>query len=97
MIITDEERNLARAGMREAMEQGMSGARVTLNKSVSDTLTMLDGEIDKVSRCADRSLTFCLFADGRYGTFSTNRLSGGREDYGSGQMQDAPGQGQAGR
>lgn len=76
MIITDEERHLARTGMREAMEQGMSGARVTLNKSVSDTLTMLDGEIDKVSRCADRSLTFCLFADGRYGTFSTNRLSG---------------------
>ena len=75
MMITDGERQLARTGMREAMEHGMSGARVTLNKSVSDTLTMLDGEIDKVSRCADRSLTFCLFAEGRYGTFSTNRLS----------------------
>ncbi len=76
MTITDGERQLARAGMREALEQGMSGARVTLSKSVSDTLTLLDGEIDKVSRCADRSLTFCLFAEGRYGTFSTNRLSG---------------------
>ncbi len=75
MIITDEERLLAQEGMREAMEQGMSGARVTLNKSVADTLTVLDGEIDKVSRCADRSLTFCLFAQGRYGTFSTNRLN----------------------
>ncbi len=75
MIITDGERLLARTGMQEAMDNGMSGARVTLNKSVSDTLTMLDGEIDKVSRCADRSLTFCLFANGRYGTFSTNRLN----------------------
>lgn len=75
MIITDDERSLARYGMKLAMSCGMSGARVTLNKSVSDTYTMLDGEIDKVSRSADRALTFCLFADGRYGTFSTNRLS----------------------
>ncbi len=76
MIITDEERNLARTGMREALEQGMSGVRVVLNKSVSDTVSMLDGDVDKVSHCADRSLTFCLFADGRCGTFSTNRLNG---------------------
>lgn len=77
MIITDEERRLAHTGLLEAMELGMSGARVTLDKSVSDTISMLDGEVDKVSHCADRSLTFCLFADGRYGTFSTNRLSVG--------------------
>lgn len=75
MIITDEERSLARFGMETALSCGMSGARVTLNKSVSDTCTTLDGEIDKVSRSADRALTFCLFADGRYGTFSTNRLT----------------------
>lgn len=75
MIITDDERTLARFGMKLAISFGMSGARVTLNKSVSDTCTMLDGEIDKVSRNADRALTFCLFAEGRYGTFSTNRLS----------------------
>ena len=75
MITTDKERSLARFGLERAMQCGMSGARVTLNKSVSDTYTMLDGEIDKVSRSADRSLTFCLFADGRYGTFSTNRLA----------------------
>ncbi len=75
MIITDDERSLARFGMETALSCGMSGARVTLNKSVSDTCTTLDGEIDKVSRSADRALTFCLFADGRYGTFSTNRLT----------------------
>ncbi len=74
MIITDEERSLAKFGMEFALSSGMSGVRVTLNKSISDTCTMLDGETDKVSHCADRSLTFCLFASGRYGTFSTNRL-----------------------
>jgi PmbA protein len=35
---------------------------------------MLNGEVDKVSHSADRSLYFYIFADGRYGTFSTNRL-----------------------
>lgn len=74
MIIDDQERELAGYGLSAALGHGLSGARVTLSKSVSNSLTMLDGEVDKISRCADRSLTFCLFADGRYGTFSTNRL-----------------------
>ncbi len=74
MIISDEERSLAREAMRFALGEGMDGVRVTLSKSVSNSLTMLDGEIDNTSRCADSSLTFCLFADSRYGTFSTNRL-----------------------
>ncbi len=74
MVIDDNERGLAEYGLQKALEHGLSGARVTLEKSVSNSLIMLDGEIDKISRCADRSLTFCLFADGRYGTFSTNRI-----------------------
>lgn len=74
MIISDEECFLAQEAMRFALGEGMDGVRVTLSKSVSNSLTMLDGEIDNTSRCADSSLTFCLFADSRYGTFSTNRL-----------------------
>ena len=40
-------------------------------------MTLLNGEIDKVTHSADRSLYFYIFADGRYGTFSTNRLDQG--------------------
>ena len=74
MIIEDNERSLARMGMKTALECGADGVRVNLNKSISDTYISLDGEIDKVSRCSDRSLTFSIFRDSRFGTFSTNRL-----------------------
>lgn len=35
---------------------------------------MLNGELDKVTHSADRSIYLYIFVDGRYGTFSTNRL-----------------------
>ena len=35
---------------------------------------MLNGELDKVTHSADRSIYIYIYADGRYGTFSTNRL-----------------------
>lgn len=57
-----------------ALEKGADSVRLSLSKSVLDSCTMLNGELDKVSHSADRSIFIYLFADGRYGTFSTNRL-----------------------
>ena len=72
--VTDQEIRLAEFCMEEALAQGASAARISLSKSVSDSYASLDGELDKVSHCADRSIFMHLFADGRYGTYSTNRL-----------------------
>ncbi len=58
-----------------AKAAGADKARVTLNKSLMDLFATLNGGIDKVSHCLDRSLTLNLFVDGRYATFSTNRLT----------------------
>ena len=73
-MITEQEMYMARRCMELALEKGAESARVSLGKSVLDSLTMLNGELDKVSRSADRSIFIYLFVDGRYGTFSTNRL-----------------------
>ena len=73
-MIETNEIQIARECIKIALEKGASAARISLNKSVSDSVAMLNGEIDKVSHSADRSLYFYIFADGRYGTFSTNRL-----------------------
>ena len=73
MIKTDEIQT-ARECIRIALEKGADGARVSLNKCVSDSVTLLNGEFDKVAHSADRSIYLYLFVDGRYGTFSTNRL-----------------------
>ena len=73
-MISDHEIQIARKCIGIALEKGADAARISLNKCVSDSISMLNGELDKVSHAADRSLYFYIFADGRYGTFSTNRL-----------------------
>ncbi len=60
--------------MGMALEKGADSVRLSLSKSVLDSCTMLNGELDKVSHSADRSIFIYLFVDGSYGTFSTNRL-----------------------
>lgn len=73
-LLTPEEIALARKSMDIALSNGAAKVRVTLNKSLLDLVGMLDGAVDKVTHALDRSLQVALFADGRFGTFSTNRL-----------------------
>lgn len=73
-MIENYELELARLAMKLASEEGALKSRVCLSKSVSDIISTLDGEIDKVSHCLDRGLSLTLFVDGRFGTFSTNQL-----------------------
>ena len=73
-MITPNEISLAKHCIRHATACGASAARISLSKSVTDAYTVLNGELDKVSHSADRSIYLYLFVDGRYGTFSTNRL-----------------------
>ena len=73
-MIKENEIDIARKCIESALEKGADAARVSLNKCVSDSVTMLNGEIDKVTHSADRSLYIYIFAENRYGTFSTNRL-----------------------
>jgi len=74
MMITEEEIRLVRASLGFCKENGATNARITLTKSTEDLVSTLDGKIDKVTECADRSMTFSLFVNGKYGTFSTNRI-----------------------
>ncbi len=81
-MITANEIQIAQHCIRYAMSHGASAIRVNLNKCVTDAYTVLNGELDKVSHCADRSIFMYLYADNRYGTFSTNRLESGElEDF----------------
>lgn len=73
-MITSEERSIARHCIEYAMTKGAEGVRLSLNKNVMDSCSMLNGELDKVSHSADRSIYLYLYVDGRYGTFSTNRV-----------------------
>ena len=73
-MLTEREIALARASMEFALESGAQKVRVTLNKSLMELFGMLNGELDKVTHALDRSLQVALFVDGRFGSFSSNRL-----------------------
>ena len=73
-MINNSEINIARHCIEYAMKQGASAARVSLSKGSLDSCTMLNGELDKVTHSADRSVYLYVYVDGRYGTFSTNRF-----------------------
>lgn len=66
--------------MESALRNGADAARVSLSKSIHDSYTILNGELDKVTHAADRSIYLHLYADGRYGTFSTNSFDKGELD-----------------
>ena len=73
-LLTQEEITLARHCLAFALEAGADKARITLTKSLMNLTGLLNGEVDKVALALDRSLQLQLFVDGRFGTFSSNRL-----------------------
>ena len=72
-MITAEDKALLRWCIEEILAQGADAARVTLNRSVEELVATLDGEVDKVTRCEDSSLSLEIFIAERFGSFSTNR------------------------
>ncbi len=73
-MITIEEKQLARECLDFALQAGASDARITLTKSTEDLIATLDGQVDRVTRCADRSLSIAIFAGGSFGSFSSNKI-----------------------
>ncbi len=73
--INTEEKEVARKCLEYALKHGAQQARVSLSKSTLDSFMMLNGEFDKLTHCTDRSIYIYLFVDGKYGTYSTNRLN----------------------
>jgi PmbA protein len=66
--------------LEKAIEYGAQKARASVAKSVSDEFKTLNGELDSVTHCLDRGLSLNVFVDGRYGTFTTNRLDAAHLD-----------------
>ena len=72
--LTEEEIALAKHCLAYAQEHGAQGVRITLSKTLKNLIGLLNGEVDKTAHALDRSLQLQLFVDGRFGTFSSNRL-----------------------
>lgn len=65
---------LAKDCLAFAQQEGAQQVRITLSKSLMNLTGVLNGEVDKVAHALDRSLQLQVFADGKFGAFSSNRL-----------------------
>ena len=73
-MLNNKEIELARQSLQFALDHGADKVRITLTKSVLNLTGLLNGEVDKTAHALDRSMQLNIFANGRYGTFSSNRL-----------------------
>ncbi|MCC8143157.1 MAG: TldD/PmbA family protein [Tannerellaceae bacterium] len=74
-MITNENKKLAQWAMDFALQHGCQASRVTLYTGSNSSYEVRDMVIDKLQQASENSLIIQLFVDGRYGSFSTNRLN----------------------
>lgn len=73
-MITNDNKKLAQWAMEFALKNGCQSSRVTLYNGSSSSFEIRDMKIDRLQQASENSLVIHLFVDGRYGSFSTNRL-----------------------
>ena len=64
-MLEKEEKQLTRDCLAMALEAGAEKARASLSKNTMNIVATLDGEVDKVTSCLDRSISLNLYVDGR--------------------------------
>lgn len=73
-MITNENKKLAQWAMEYALKNGCQSSRVALYNGSSSSFEIRDMKIDRLQQASENSLVIHLFVDGRYGSYSTNRL-----------------------
>jgi len=74
-MISNENKRLARWAMEHAQRNGCQGVRVTISSGSNTTFALRDGRMDQLSQASENGMNITFFVDGRFGTFSTNRLN----------------------
>lgn len=67
-------KELAKWAMALSLKQGCQGAQISVHTGSDSEFTVRDRQLDKVQQSASKKMVLKLYADGRYGSFSTNRM-----------------------
>lgn len=70
----NEHKTIARQAIESALKNGCREARAILYQGTNSSFEVQNEHIDRLQQATETSLSIHLFADGRYGSFSTNRL-----------------------
>ena len=60
--------------MDYALKNGCQEAKVNLYSGSNTSFELRDAKMDRLQQASENGLTIFLYVDGRYGTYSTNRL-----------------------
>lgn len=73
-MITDNNKKLAQWAMDYALKNGCQAAKLVLYSNSNASFELRDAKIDKLQQASESGLSISLFVDGRFGSYSTNRL-----------------------
>lgn len=73
-MITDKNKNLAQWAMDYALKNGCQSAKLVLYSNSNASFELRDAKMDKLKQASESGLSISIFVDGRFGTYSTNRL-----------------------
>ena len=73
-MISQEYKELAKWAIQYALSKGCSDARVSVYSRTGDSFEYRDTQLDRLEQSTEGGMGIQLFVDGRYASYSTNRL-----------------------
>lgn len=73
-MITKQHKDIAQWAMDFALKNGCQSARVSVITANNNSFEYRDEQLDKLQQSSENKLYIELFTNGRYGSFSTNRI-----------------------
>jgi PmbA protein len=73
-MINTEYKDLGQWALKFALDNGCSYARVVISTGTNNNFEYRNTQLEKLEQSSENSMTIHLFVDGRYSSYSTNRL-----------------------
>lgn len=73
-MITEQHKDIARWAMDFALRNGCQHARISIITATNNSFEYRNTQLDRLHQSSENKLYVELFTDGRYGSFSTNRI-----------------------
>ena len=73
-MITDNNKKLAQWAMDYALKNGCQAAKLVLYSNSNASFELRDAKMVSLQQASESGLSISLYVDGRYGSYSTNRL-----------------------
>jgi PmbA protein len=73
-MINKEYKDLGQWALKFALAKGCSDARVVISTGTNNNFEYRDTQLEKLEQSSENGMTIHLFVDGRYSSYSTNRL-----------------------